>query len=566
MNKPPSKQDDILALTQKINNLEHLHQKGRLHPSNHTTNIQRDLQNIRRDGNGLVIPESVSPALKATAIAASYAEGVEPGAPTKLADPIKSQRELFSIFQDLFASITGRDHSHYSSTTQINDDILKQLKSNYKKLAKNFNHTIERLVKFYNTEKSHLLREAQQIAGLKIVLGGQSQFLGSQLSGVRQMMLYADTILIADPVYHFIEADIRDVAIPTRIATTLFHLLALKPLVDAELAYPAIFVFPSFERALEARDVVTQQGIFQLAIKLIRNATGLEIHSMQEVADFAVEREAEFMTAITRSQIFLPPGYTPPEPIDAYKACGIYLDEIAGTRPEPAIALMKSLPPGHLALQGILERVGPQYHLQENAEVLSAQPMVVLPVHWHYMERISEASANELERKGILPKGSLGTFRGLQDPSLTWLGNVPIDALVNLRRDEANKEFRKRMAELSKELDSASILDAQKVAREVAHGLASLINSHQKEIRELEAKWFPKYAKTFMLSGGAGLLTLAAPYLPILGSIGAAGSAMAAVGGITAAYARDKIDERAERKRLSRSLIGVLASARQSSK
>lgn len=445
-------------------------------------------------------------------------------------------------------------------------DILERLQSNYTKLAKGFNRAIENLITFYNLNKFSLLGEAGRIAGLKLVLGGQSQFLGSQLGGVRQMALYADTILIPDPVYFSIESATRDVALPSRIASTLFHLLALKPLVDADLPYPAVFVFPSFERSLEERDVVTQQGINELAIKLVRDASGIDLQSMQEVIDFAVRREPEFMAAVTRSQIFIPPGHTPPAPIDAYEACRIYIDEVTGTRPKPAIEAMKSLPPGRLALLGILERVGPQYHLSENAELLSAQPMVVLPVHWHYMERVSAAAANELERKGVLPKGSLGVYRGLQDSSLAWLGNVPIDALVKLRRDEANKDFRKRMVELAKELDSASVSDVEKIAREVTRGLALLVAAHQKEIRDLEEKWFPKYAKTLILGGGASILTLAAPYLPILGSIAGTTSTVAAASVMAGAYARDKIDEFAERRRLSRSLIGVLASAKQSSK
>jgi hypothetical protein len=566
MKETPNENNQILTLTQRINDLERLHQEGRLHLGVHEAEVLRDLHRVRRDGNGLVISETVSPSLRTIALGTSYAANIERDVPTGLADPTKAQRELFSIFQDLFGSLSGKDHTRYSSYEEIERDILSRLNSDYDNLATEFNGTIDRLVAYYNLNQFGLAQEAKRIAGLKLVIGGQSQFLGSQLSGVRQMALYADTILIPDPIFHVIETQAMDVPRLLRIGTSLFHLLALKPLVDAELPYPAVFVFPSFERSLETHDVVTQQGIFQLVVRLVRGAAGIDIQSMDEAADFALKREAEFMAAVTRNQLFLPPGHEPSTRIDAYEACELYISEVTGERPAAEIERIKSMPRGYLVLQAIMERVGPQYHLLENADHLSAQPMVVLPVHWHYLERVSVAATNDLERKGILPKGSLGVYRGLQDSSLAWLGNVPIDALVSLRRDEANKDFRKRMAELAKELDSASISDVEKIAREVAHGLASIINTHQKEIRELEAKWATKYAKTLLFAGGASILTLAAPYLPILGAIAGTGSAVAAAGSIAVAYAKDKIDEVAERRRLSRSLIGVLASAKKASK
>jgi hypothetical protein len=42
---------------------------------------------------------------------------------------------------------------------------------------------------------------------MKLVLGGSSRFLESQLNAVRQLLLYADTVLIPDPILPWIEVD-----------------------------------------------------------------------------------------------------------------------------------------------------------------------------------------------------------------------------------------------------------------------------------------------------------------------------------------------------------------------
>jgi hypothetical protein len=563
----------VIALTQRLNDLERLLREGKVHLGASEEAIKKDLQRVRRDGNGLIIPETVSPALRALSLATSSAarmpsgEAASNNAPDVL-NPVLAQRELFSLFEDLFIATVGKEHTRYGSDDEFRDDFLRRARSSPDEFDKKFSGAIEKLSSYYDRHMHRLFQEAKRIAGLKLVLGGQLQFLSSHLNGVRQMMLYSDTVLIPDPVYPFLEAStVENVAVPLQMAIAAFYLLKLKPLIDADLPYPAVFVFPSFERSLEEKDVVTQQGILGLAVRLVGTATGAKLESMADAAEFAVKHESEFMAAVTENRLFVPPGHAPDENIDAYAARDSYLAGIAGTRPESHIAALRSLPVGHLVLQGIIERVRPQYHLLENADSLYAQPMVALPVQWHYLERVTASTAKSLEGKGVLPKGSLAVYRGLQDPSLVWLGNVPIDALVNLRRDEANKDFRKRMSELTKELESASVSEIDRVARGVAHSLASLLNAHQKDIRDIEEKYDTKYRKTLTLSGGAGILTLAAPYLPILSEVfGASATATAtatvAAGAVFKAYVNDKLDESAEKRKLRRSLLGVLASAK----
>ena len=97
------------------------------------------------------------------------------------------------------------------------------------------------------------------------VLGGSSSFKASQFNSVTQSLLYADTILIPDPVMPWIESDRKEERFRNiRMLEAVFGILHIKPLVDAEFRYPAVMVFPSWEKLLEHNDAQTQAGISTL--------------------------------------------------------------------------------------------------------------------------------------------------------------------------------------------------------------------------------------------------------------------------------------------------------------
>src|SRR5690606_29285054 len=126
-----------------------------------------------------------------------------------------------------------------------------------------------------------------------------------------------------------------------------------------------------------------------------------------ELRAFVRENPDRFVIDVMRAQLFLPPGVVPGEIMDPRVAVKRYLDEIAEyRRPESVRALAEAPLPGIL-LTGIAERFAPQYHLLENANELSAQPMLTQRTHWHFFERASAASAVDLHRQDILSEDGL---------------------------------------------------------------------------------------------------------------------------------------------------------------
>src|SRR5438093_1097242 len=87
----------------------------------------------------------------------------------------------------------------------------------------------------------------------------------------------------------------------------------------------------------------------------------------------------------------------------------------------PICPLLESLPLGRLVLNALCERIGPQYHMLENAEELHAHPMMCLEAHWFYFERVTSAMTARLATAGLLSDNAVVSLRAINKSNLAWL-------------------------------------------------------------------------------------------------------------------------------------------------
>ncbi len=125
------------------------------------------------------------------------------------------------------------------------------------------------------------------------------------------MVLYGDTILIPDPILPWIEADREE----ERFRHILFiqqilGILHLKPLVDADLPYPAVVVFPSFEKTLEIRDSTTQDMLKAGISSFFSYYFNLAFSSIKEILVFLRREPSVFLKVLEKNSLFIAPGQT----------------------------------------------------------------------------------------------------------------------------------------------------------------------------------------------------------------------------------------------------------------
>jgi hypothetical protein len=477
-----------------------------------------------------------------------------------------AQSELFRLFAQLFAALTGRAVELIATEQEIKDRMIWRLTHEPDAMAKAANAVFDELVAYYNANAVHLFQHAKTLGGMRLVTGGQRKFGPSALNAVRITGLYADTQLVPDPIHPFLSADLNLNAKHLQLAHALFYVLQLRPLVDADLPVPPVFVFPSFEESLEERDAHTKYGMEQLAVRMIEPLCKGTVTSMEELFEYARKTDKPFAQALLASGLFIPPGGQPNQQLSLDEAVKAYVGGLEGIRSEKMLTQMKALPTGVLLLNGVLERLRPHYHLLENAREFDAQPLLSQHVHWHYFEKCAQANAEDLRRKNVLSENAFQTLRAVQDDSLSWLATIPVQTLTELITNNEHRWLREELNKFTGQLAGGGAIDINDMVREVNHGLASLVQRQLKAMNDIEHKYAPKKMAAY-LGGGAGLTVAAvAAFLPslspLLGVAIPTAAAAAAIGGGALGFGKEKIGEHVEKRQAARSMLGVLATLR----
>lgn len=370
---------------------------------------------------------------------------------------------------------------------------------------------------------------------------------------MRTSLLYADTVLIPDPVAPWIESArgeerFRDVLL-LQNAHALLH---LKPIVDADLPNLPIFVFPSWEKPLEERDPHTQRGIDRLIADILGRFVEPSIGSLADAADFARKNPDQFISAVEKHNLIVAPGGEIGAPIA--KALTQYDNDIARWRTKDWIAKFHSLPQAVRVLQLLSERVTPQYHLLENSAELTAHPLIAIKQQSYYFRMISDLNAERLSKLGVLTESTGAAIKSLSSERLGWLSNVPLDALIELRKDAGNVEFRKRLDGAIGRLHGSTIADIDKVTAEVCLEIEYAISEHQKSVRKIESTYTQKLLRTTSLAVGAAACALVPSLAPYIGP--------ALPFAAAAKLGWDAWDREVEKRQQAKSLVGILATAR----
>ena len=486
--------------------------------------------------------------------------------PSQALPMTEPQPELFRLFAQLFSALIGRAVELIATEEEIKSRMIWRFKHEPDAMARTANAAFDELADYYNANALNLFQHAKTLGGMRLVTGGQRKFGSSALNAVRITGLYADTQLIPDPIYPFLAADLNLNAKHLQLAHALFYVLQLRPLVDAYLPIPPVFVFPSFEESLEERDAHTKYGMEQLAVRMIKPFCNGAVASLDELFEYARKTDRLFAQTLLSSGLFIPPGGQPNQQFGVDEAVKAYIGGLEGVRSEKMLTQMKTLPTSVLLLTGVLERLRPHYHLLENARELGAQPLLSQPVHWHYFEKCAQVNAEDLRRKNVLSEQAFQTLRAVQDDSLSWLASIPVKMLAELITNNEHRWLRDELNKYTGQLVGGGAIDTNEMIREVNHGLASLVQRQQKAMNDIERKYAPKKVVAYV-AGGAGLTVVAAAALlpslsPFLGVALPAATAAAVIGGGALGFGKEKVGELVEKRQAERSMLGVLATVR----
>ena len=459
--------------------------------------------------------------------------------------------ELFDAFDAFFRGATGTTVDSFQGFSDLSASTWDTFVSRFNEAAEKLQL---RLFGLYNQHRHRQFDDARVLGGVKMVLGGGSRFYGTQREAVARTSLYADTILVPDPVYAWLEVERHDAqSVAFEIFKTVHSLLLLRPLVAVSSETMPIVLFPSFEKTLERNDPVTAQAMNDLATAYFTAGLNRPFQSMLEVLEVATKSPEQFIADVSAARLYIPRGHAA-APDDVRDSIREYRDDVLAHRTGPEQEAVEGLNDGEVLALAIFESVAPQFHLFENATTFAAQPLMCFPNHWHYYRTLSTGVHSELMKSGLISGKTVALVQALQQERFGWLSAITVDQLASLRETSEFRDFRSTLDSCASALGEVRLSEIDRVGAEVAAALGALLDKHELKSRHVVDQYQTKHRKTAVMAGAAVAVT----FLPALASV------ISGVGafGVLTRYLFDKIDERHEKAALTRSLIGVLANAR----
>lgn len=150
------------------------------------------------------------------------------------------------------------------------------------------------------------------------------------------------------------------------------------------------------------------------------------------------------------------------------------------------------------------------------AQAQSAHPLMTAEVSFHWLATKIKLNqqflSQELNTKAIW---ELNKTNALLSQNLEWMSNIPLEALIGLRKKGQLKELRSLINQEMHLLSEASLDNAGEVASQVDYNLATALVTHQAKLKALDEK----YRTELAISGGTMLASIIAAFQPSIAAI-----------------------------------------------
>ncbi len=472
------------------------------------------------------------------------------------------QKKYFEILEEFFIAVTGclpRDFSSLDDFSESVSLLPEKLKANPNKAAQSINaySTLEdNLKSLYNAEATNAFLAAKNLDACKLNLGGSSRFLKTHLNATRKSLLFSDTVLIPDPIMPWIERKRSEEqfqhVIPLQMA---FFVLHLSDLIGPEFDTPPFLIFPSFEKSLEDNDAQTQENSVKLVTDIFSHYVDSGIQAPEDIMQFATKSPDLFFSKVENSKLFVSPGASPGESLKS--AIENYKSEMRHWRSNEWCEDLFSKGDASIVTNVIFERIMPHYHLLENADELRSHPFLCIDAQAHYYQLIANMKNKVASNTAQFDPSTAGILKSLTSTRMDYLANINDAQIVELRKTNENIEFRRELRELVNSLPETKLEDLGYVASEVSAHIELAITKHTKQVKNYNEKYKAKHKYTALIGAGTLGVTMMPVLAPFLGALLPLGLASTA-----GKYLSDKLDEKAEGKPYTHSMMGVISLAK----
>lgn len=315
---------------------------------------------------------------------------------------------------------------------------------------------------------------------LKAVFGGDL-FPSNQRNIASSCGVYVDTIVLPDPFIRsrmFLTGEDKSQAVYYLVKHAL-SLLNYKELALADVDPPIVVVVP--DRSL----IEQREGEFLAHI------------SEQDTITHVGRLFGQTFSTIDDAMEFVKPLPKAEQAIQAVKYRSRVLFDTELT--EPLEQQLQDYLDGYLSPLGyehagqalVLHTVGRMRQANDvllRSRHLGGVPLIDAPTSWRYFQWKLEYDAGKIDHDNLVNLHLSKALQTAADGEMTWLGNVPPTALVEMRKVGAISELRQVLSAGVAEMVETNPSNFHRTSDQVIHNLQSAFDAHRKELATLKGK------------------------------------------------------------------------------
>ncbi|MFJ4392980.1 hypothetical protein [Pseudomonas soli] len=470
--------EDVQELTDRIFLLREMLDSGKMKIASHLiSSVREDLAAIKLRSDGLVDPSTVRGSIRAMALAVrslNYREDVK-----RQIGLHEIQAEYFDFLYREFGELyrlmlkSGADPSQAAEVLSRNDELCKSTVEQFPSMA-------EALKEFWSNVGDSSDFHLQDGDQLKAAFAGDI-FPAHWENVISTAGLYIDTLVLPCPFCRMLH-------LSSRLESTQFVKVLLKHVFTAmsyrdaallEVEPPLVVIAPNVKDiALEDKEALAADSEI-LTLKHAGYLFGRDFESRDMLFDFCSSLEAEdsLLSELKGVDRFVIDSDAPRDVRSQFRSIQY-----------PVSGITQDGHAGKNLLVNLFGRMPQALAAQRNAIRVGGTPLIGAEASWLHYSWMLEYQSHDI-KYSEKDREAMHVARALSAESgnhLAWLGNVPVESVMDIRRRGLANEVRGIIGQGISDLIGLSSEDYVRSTDQVIDNLDRAFRQHQREI--LKAK------------------------------------------------------------------------------
>jgi len=473
--------------------------------------LDKSFSQARYDDNGEPDLSTIDGRIRSIALMAEHYDYRE---------KMKSEISLYQI-QEKYFEIFEVNFGHFYKMMiekQVTPHKFAEFIAYNSKSSENLNNVIEPILEDLNnfweiTAETAYLHLEDDYKSIKAVFGGDL-FPANNENIASKCGIYTDTIILPCPFIrsrHMFKIWDKNQRIYYLVKHAL-NILQYRDLALAEVNKPIVVIVADKEMIDEfAFDEIQRLGEKD-CLYHAKKVFGREFKSFEELADFG--KSLDTIDKVLKElkephRVLFDTDFKEP-----------LAQQIENQIKGQSGQMLRTQNPGLIVSTLGLGRMGVSNEILLKSAKVGGVPLIDAPTSWQYFKwKLEYDGERTIENLNITNTHILKGLNDLNYTSLQWIGNIPTDGLIEIRKSGAIEEIRKVLSQGIDDIALADHLDFDSTSKKVFENLNIAFENHQKNIKELVNKKWKIAGKDFGSWLVMGSLEIASAYTgtPIYG-------------------------------------------------